>query len=569
MSETASRSSNRRVVEVVLGFVLTAPALLAGLTGLLLPSIALGAISLQDYSPLRGRGQMVGWENYARMLEDPAFGQAMLFTGLLIGVRVLMVAVLPVLLGVGASAFGRAVRLPVRLLTLIPLALYAPVPAALAWRGVLSPAWGLLRNPPLVDRDLVRSAFLLTDGLATLGIAAGLGVIAYLAALRRPAGSGQRSLAAAFAVWIISILATVALGLQSFTWSFALTRGGPANQTLTLGLYQYERAWMTMRFGYAAALTVPALLIAALLGLISVVLIAALGLRLELVPRAQPAPENGDATFKVIGGLLMGLALLVLLGVLVVNLGVYPLYLAGGPPGGTQGPLDTGLLMRALGLNTVLAGVVGVLRWQLPLAFLAALAIGGLRPLGRYSEWLLMPFAPWLFVGSGSLLLVYYEGLAQASLVDSFLALAGPFTISVPMLVLLTLYFKGRQRPYQEALAAGRPALSAFFSTVFLPSLVPAFLLYLAALLVHSQQILWPLAVAHSPEMQTLPLLLLRLGDTLAVGGLPAGALLLGLLPLGIFFLIAFGLFQVFFLDRLALTREGDAAQDQGEPAAA
>ena len=35
---------------------------------------------------------------------------------------------------------------------------------------------------------------------------------------------------------------------------------------------------------------------------------------------------------------------------------------------------------------------------QLPIAYLGALGIGALRPLGRYSEWLLLPFSPWLFI---------------------------------------------------------------------------------------------------------------------------------------------------------------------------
>ncbi|HRE27220.1 MAG TPA: hypothetical protein PK954_11345, partial [Anaerolineales bacterium] len=47
--------------------------------------------------------------------------------------------------------------------------------------------------------------------------------------------------------------------------------------------------------------------------------------------------------------------------------------------------------------NTLVPPLVGlVIQW--PLALLGGYAIGGLRPLGRHSLWLLVPFAPWLFV---------------------------------------------------------------------------------------------------------------------------------------------------------------------------
>ncbi|NED57537.1 sugar ABC transporter permease, partial [Micromonospora aurantiaca] len=59
-------------------------------------------------------------------------------------------------------------------------------------------------------------------------------------------------------------------------------------------------------------------------------------------------------------------------------------------------------------------------------AFLGALGIGGLRPLGRRSEWLLLPFAPWLFVGIGPLSIAGFENVGTLDLINSFGALIPP-----------------------------------------------------------------------------------------------------------------------------------------------
>ena len=48
--------------------------------------------------------------------------------------------------------------------------------------------------------------------------------------------------------------------------------------------------------------------------------------------------------------------------------------------------------------NTLVPPAMSIFLLQLPIAYLGALGIGALRPLGRWSEWLLLPFAPWLFI---------------------------------------------------------------------------------------------------------------------------------------------------------------------------
>ena len=71
-------------------------------------------------------------------------------------------------------------------------------------------------------------------------------------------------------------------------------------------------------------------------------------------------------------------------------------------------------------------------------AVLAGFGIGALRPFGHRSEWLLMLFAPWLFVGVAP--------YAVARFLDQNRGLVShtpPMWLSVPALVVFTLLFAG------------------------------------------------------------------------------------------------------------------------------
>jgi hypothetical protein len=128
-------------------------------------------------------------------------------------------------------------------------------------------------------------------------------------------------------------------------------------------------------------------------------------------------------------------------------------------------------------LNTLLPPLVSVLLFQIPIAYVAALGIGSLRPLGRHSEWLLLPFCPWLFVGMETLGVQGFQNLRQLSSLGTFSALVSPLALSVPGLVILTLFFKGRQDEWRDAQASGAKAVGSFFRQLVLPSLPLAALL--------------------------------------------------------------------------------------------
>ncbi|MEV0588973.1 hypothetical protein [Nonomuraea sp. NPDC050310] len=79
-------------------------------------------------------------------------------------------------------------------------------------------------------------------------------------------------------------------------------------------------------------------------------------------------------------------------------------------------------------------------------AYVGALGVGGLRPLGRHSQWLLLPFAPWLFTGTAPTVLASWLNVRSLDLLDTFVALVPPVAVSVPALVILTVLCRGLAR---------------------------------------------------------------------------------------------------------------------------
>lgn len=561
-SDGPVRANTRSPARAVLGLLLLIPALLACLFALALPTARTITTSLQDAAPLRDP-QFVGGQNYTRLVQDPAFGEALRFTLALVGERVLVVAFVPLLLALALNEFGRGLRVPVRLLFTIPLALFAPVSGALIWRLALDPRAGIPgeRLPLLASRDGARQALLWTDALATFGLACGIGLVVYLIALRgagADAPMARRIRTPLFVGWFLTVVATVALALQTFTPSTVLTGGGPARATTTLSFLQFQYGFQSFRFGQAASVATPVLAISALLGLAAGVIVVGTGLRLETVPGGKPAGllhQSGKPLAAV------GLFVLLLGSLAIAGVGLVPTLWAGltslktnaevfqsaGPLFPADPSLEAyarvgdGLPLGRVVVNTILPAAAAVFLVQLPVAYFAALGIGGLRPFGRRSEWLLLLFSPWLFVTTGPLSLAAYQRLADAGLINTPVALVTPLLLNVPLLFVLTLFFKGQEAKWRAARTRGQPG--GFFRALILPSLPLALLLASVALLLHLQEFLWPLLVTNRPERWTLPVALSALpsGDRLDWPALAAA-------------LTLFGLFQVFYLDRLALT---------------
>ncbi|MGI5212409.1 sugar ABC transporter permease [Plantactinospora sp. CA-290183] len=523
-------SSGRRL----LGLVLLLPALLALTWSYVLPTLSTVLTSLQRTDPLgRNAAEPVGGENYRQVFTDGLAGQvgfALLLALLPLALALLVAPALALL----ADRAGRVARLVTRGVLALPVAGYAPVALLLGWREYrLDPA-GLAEDP--------RAALLGVVAATSFGLVVAVATTAYLSALRRRT-PGLSPGPALLTVAGFLGLGVLAMAIQVHTAPALLTLGGPEGTTTTPLLHLSQSGFVRMQFGAAAAVGTLLLVLLGVLGLGALGLLLATRARIEFdgwgERPAAPAPTSAAGAGPGRRGFLaaVGLTLLVFLG---LYLWASAPWLRDAAPGAElPGDLSTGRVLVNTWLPPLLPALVSV-----GLAALAGFGIGALRPLGRWSELLLLPFAPWLFVGFGPLVVAHFERTRELDQLDSFLGLTPPSWLCVPALFALTLLFRGQHGRWQPGDGLGR--------TLVLPALPMLALAVLLTWLVNAQQSLWSFAVAT--DLQTMPAPLLAQAMASQGPGLPDG--LLGLvLPLALVLLlvVAFAALQVGYLDRLAI----------------
>jgi hypothetical protein len=201
--------------------------------------------------------------------------------------------------------------------------------------------------------------------------------------------------------------------------------------------------------------------------------------------------------------------------------------------------------------NTLLPPLIAVLI-QVPAAFLAALGIGALRPLGRWSELLLVPFLPWLFVTAGPLNITFFSDAGNGHDLNKFSTLIPRILLSVPALVLLTALCRGLAVRWRATRIAGAPAGATFWRTVLVPALPMVLLLAGVEYLVTVQDVHWPLLASSTPDHFNGTLLLFSIAQEVAA---PSGAPIAWALPPVLMVLSAIGLIalMVAYVDRLSI----------------
>jgi hypothetical protein len=214
-------------------------------------------------------------------------------------------------------------------------------------------------------------------------------------------------------------------------------------------------------------------------------------------------------------------------------------------------------------INTFLPPLLVVFFIQLPVAYLGAFGIGAVRPLGKWSEWLLLLFSPWLFVTSLPVAVTKFLDLAEAKNLDTLLALVPPLLLSVPMLVVLTLFFKGQAAKWRQSLEEGDSVVRASFRQLVLPSLPLALFLAALSFLASTQDLFLSILVGVGPERYTASSAIMAfIGANNQFGAQKIITLIA--LPVLFILLMVFGALQIFYLDRLSLTREA-VAKEQDE----
>ncbi|MFI7637141.1 hypothetical protein [Nonomuraea sp. NPDC049400] len=556
-----------------LGWLLAVPALFGTLITLVLPTVQTIWLSLQSGGVLR-ESSFVGMDNYHELARRGEVWRALWFTLSLTVVPLLVAVVVAPLLALALERAGTWPRRAGRIALSLAVVTFSPVGVAAAWmRGLMPDAPGLaglaqeLREPASAP-----GALRLIVAAATFGVVCALAVMAFLPALRAgsvpsggsvssggsvphaaggadpsggalpPGAPGQRGGAVAPAMLVVGALLVItmlAVGLQAFSIGLTLTRGGPERSTETLAGLEYDLAFRMAQFGPGAAVATLTGVILGVLGIIATVIAAASRLSITLTPRVT-REDGGEAAAERrpgAAGLAVGVTALIVF-VAVALVCAWPWI-----DGVLASPDSAAGALRAQ-VNTWVPAIAGAII-SVGVAYLAALGIGGLRPLGRGSEWLLLAFAPWLFVGPGPLGVANWQNVRNMGLIDSFLALFPPLLVSVPALLVLTLLCKGLAERTDKD----------FFSGVFLPSLPMAGILAGAVALVNAQDLLWPLLVAQKPTLYTAPVAQVAQLSGFSGTGPDVGAAT-PLLVVAVA-LIAVVAAQLLYLDRLALTTNG------------
>ncbi|MGC5033752.1 sugar ABC transporter permease [Micromonospora sp. DT229] len=538
---TAARTGPDRGTRIGLGILLLLPALIALAWSYLIPTLqAVGRSTTRDQ--MRGPTESVGSANYEAVFTQGFLGDmgsALLLALVPLALALLVAPVLALL----ADRAGRRARLALRALIVVPVAGYAPVALLIGWR--------LDRMEPgtMLDRPVATLAELTAVGGGGLVVA--VATTAFLGTLR---GRGHRrdALPAALTVAGLLVLGIIAVALQTYTASLLTGRvRTPLTYVVTESLQQ-------LAAGRGSAAAVLLLIPLALLGLAATALLLLTKARIEVVdeaatPREHPHGEVSKSGPVAASGLVtespgnrqarIGLVVAGVFVLAVMLWAAWPWlsrslrFTTEIPPMPT--PDLSGMLM-ATWLPTLLSAVVTV-----AVAAAAGFAIGGLRPLGRFSELLLLPFAPWLFVGTGPLAIESFLRAADFEQLNTFLGLVPPGWVSIPALFLFTVLFRGLEPRWRAGTGFGRAMLAPAAPMILLVGLV--------TWLITAGQVLWPMLVASTPLNRPAPLEALLL---FARWGLTTDEFALGAvlpIPMILLFLVAFGWLQVKYLDRLAL----------------
>jgi ABC-type maltose transport system permease subunit len=536
------------------GWLAVAPAFVALGLSYVWPSIWTLITSFQrknGFTPAR----WTGFDNYSAVFGD--FLRSLGFPLSLAVFALLGVLVVAPLLALAADAAGRRFRLGLRAALALPMLWVAPAALGLSWL-----LWDVQHRLPPSPDALVRQM----SWAATFGVATGAAATFYLSALRRRA-DGRRDWWAMPLLGVLGVLTVLALSLQAFTFPLLI---GAANRTRTPVGLVYQRAFFALQLGPGAAADVLLLILLAVLGLAATAVIVFTRLRVEFEPRpataaghaaagpfAQPqppAPASNRTSLVGVLGTIGGLLLLLA----AAGYGLWPWLHAVGTPGGLVGHdafSQAGIRVQVnTWLPTLITAIVSV-----AVAALGGYGIGWLRPLGARSELLLLPFGIWLFVGLAPLTEGQYFIHRGLHLVNNFGGLIPPVLVSIPVLFICTLFFRGQRiRSATEGGSGGGPVGA---TPLLLRGLPLVGLAFMATWIGYANSAVWPYLVAQSPSNLPAPVYLLQHSAEFSLS--PRQPVDVASPPV-LVLLIAIGLAlaQIFYLDRLSVR----AAPEPGAP---
>jgi len=515
-----------RPPRLVLGLALLVPALLAWLYSYVLPTVSTVSGSLHG-GPEGEDRDWVGFDNYDA-LGDAGFGQALWLTV----IPLFVVWVIAPTLAWAATRAGTTARLVTLGGLALPMAAFAPIGLAVGW---FVSRW---ERPDELTRDLDTLSTVLW--LTTFGFVCGVAVTCYLVAMRR------RSINAGLAMAALLTIVTVAAALQVYGYPQVVNASVYGDEPLSPTAAAAEYVTYRYEFGPAQAIGTLQLLLLALLGLAATLLVTRARLRLEFAGWRRTRADLQDPAPGFPRGEGWGTTLVLLAGVLALTLyGIWPWLRP--TLGLTVGELPEGRSAAQIVAHGWLPPLVGTIV-AVGIALLGGFAIGGLRPLGERSELLLLPFAPWLFVGVGPMMVSLFERTRDLEQIDTWAGLVPPGWVSIPALYVFTLLFRGLGAGWRErGTGLGRDVL--------LPALPMVALLGGLVWVLRAQDLLWPNLVAPRFDQYPAAALVILQHDSYT----PTGQISLGLLtPLPLLIALALGLLalQLTYVERLTLVSD-------------
>ena len=258
-------------------WVMLAPAVIILLVLVAFPTVYMFTVAFQKFNPAQmGANEWIGLDNFARLLTDQKFHNALKNTLVFTAVAVSIEFVLG--LGFALLVDKYLQRLTfIKTILLIPMML-PPIAVALNWRLLMQPRFGVIND--VLSRVFGLEPVLWTSKIETAMISliivdvwewtpfVFLMVLAGLAGLPRDpyeaadidganAWHKFRDLTWPFLKPVIAIVVLLRVmdAFRIFDQVFILTRGGPAGSTETLSLYLYKIAFQFFDLGYAAAMS--------------------------------------------------------------------------------------------------------------------------------------------------------------------------------------------------------------------------------------------------------------------------------------------------------------------------
>ncbi|MCL4878394.1 MAG: hypothetical protein KJ064_17165 [Anaerolineae bacterium] len=545
------------ILRTFFGLLLLLPGAYLCWTTLAAPALDTLDKSRTNYDPVREDVDDVGSKNFDFLLEDnEIFENTVSYTARLVQTRLVIVAVVPLLVGVVIGLQGRLLRNINRVLLTFIGVFLSPVVFAILAMMFLGRTWDFKTFDPSPLGEIPDSLFLgsvdgaknvvaLTDAILTLGIAVVVGGIAY-AAVMRGWQAGYKPGLAFVGVWLLGCLLALASVSHTLILPYLMTNGGPGRATMTLPFMIYSDAFLRFRFGLASAeaafLIVPTIII----GFLIWVVVTFFRLRLVFV-RPATAIKNYDLLS------LVSLPMIAALAVPTLGLIVWGFWLVN-----KNGSMSDGAELLDLDNtfgNTIAAPWTSIWLVQLPVTYLVGFALGYLRPFGRWGgNVLFLPFLLFALMPTEALMMQWFDTAREKGILNSDGALVYPWIIGLFSLLVFKMFFDGAYEKYEAARQEGQPVSQAFIFQVLVPSVgvslvVGAVLSFLAV-----QSLLWPLITLNDPDQLTMTVQLVRLRGAFATEWAQiAGATMRFSQFVAVIFLPVFLLLHLGVVDRLAI----------------